>query len=42
MDINNVEQLERDDPSEDTWALTNRWKELIKPRDYRLTNETWR
>ena len=42
MDINKVQQLKCEDPSEETLTLTNRRKELAKPGDYRLTNVTWR
>ena len=33
-DSKRLEQI--DDPSEETSELTNRWKELTKPEDYRL------
>ena len=43
MDIKKVEQLEREDPSEETLTLTNkRMKEIVKSVDYCLTNGTWR
>ena len=35
MDIRRVEQIEKEDHSEDTLNLTKRWKELVKPGEYR-------
>ena len=40
MDIKKVEQLELDDSFEETLTLINRWKDLAKPADYRVTNGT--
>ena len=38
MDIGRREQTEKEDPSEKTLNLTNRWKELVKPKEYRTSN----
>ena len=37
-----VEQLEKQDPSAETLALTNGWKKLVKQNDYKLTNGDWK
>ena len=37
-----VEQLEKQDPTAEILALINRWKELVKPNDYRMTNGVWK
>ena len=42
MDSKEIEQLEREDPSTETLALTNRWEELVKPKYYKLTNGIWK
>ena len=42
MDYKKIEQLEKEDPTAETLALTNRWKELVKPNDYKMTNEAWK
>ena len=42
MDIRRVEQIERDDASEETQQLTNRWKNLDKPREFRTSNVVWK
>ena len=42
MNIKKIEQLKRQDPTAETFALTNRWKELVKPNDYRMTNRVWK
>ena len=31
MDIRRIEQIEKENPSEETLSLTKRWKELVKP-----------
>ena len=41
MDIRRIEQTETDDPSGETLQLTNRWKELVKPGEYRTSNGVW-
>ena len=38
MDIRRIEQVAREDPSEETKNLTNRWKELTTPEEYRTSN----
>ena len=42
MDYKNIEQLEREDPTAETLALTSTWKELVKPNDYKMTNGVWK
>ena len=42
MDIIIIESIEKDDPSEDNIRLTTRWKEIVKPGDYRFTQGQWR
>ena len=42
MDYKKIEQLEKDDPTAETLALTNRWKELVKPKNYKMTNGVWK
>ena len=42
MDIRRIEQIEADDPSEETQQLVNRWKELVKPGEYRLSKGNWK
>ena len=42
MEIKTIESIEKDDPSEDTLRLTSRWREIIKPGDYRFTQRQWR
>ena len=42
MDIHRIEQIEADDPSEETLQLTNRWNELVKPAEYRTSKGTWK
>ena len=42
MDIRRIEQIEREDPSEETLTLINRWKELVKPGEYRTSNGVWK
>ena len=37
MDIKNIEQLEGQDSTAEPLALSNRWKELVKPNDYMMT-----
>ena len=38
MDIRRIEQIEKEDHSEETSNLTKRWKELVKPGKYRTSN----
>ena len=33
--------MEKDNTAE-TLALTNEWKELVKPNDYKMTNGVWK
>ena len=42
MDIETIECIEKDDPSEKTMRLTTRWKEITKPGDYRFTQGQWK
>ena len=42
MDFRRIEQIERDDASEETQNLTNRWKEVVKPGEYRTSNGVWK
>ena len=42
MDIRCIEQIEADDPSEETLQLVNRWKELVKPEEYRTSKRSWK
>ena len=37
-DIRQIEQIEKEDLSEETLNLTKRWKELVKPGEYRTSN----
>ena len=41
MNIRRIEQIEKDDPSEETQNLTYR-KELVKPGEYRTSNGAWK
>ena len=41
MDIRPIEQIEKDH-SEETLNLTKRWKELVKPGEYRTSNGAWK
>ena len=36
-DIKKLEQVERPDPRAETLVLTSRWKKLVKPNNYRMT-----
>ena len=38
MDIRRVEQIEREDPSQETQNLTNRWRELVEPEKPQSNN----
>ena len=42
MDNRRIEQLETKDPSEETLQLTNSWKELVKPGEYRTSTGVWK
>ena len=42
MNIRPLEQIEKDDASEETQNLTNRWKELVHPGEYRTSNGVWK
>ena len=42
MDIRRIEQIEKEDRSEETLNLTKRWKELVKPGEYRTSNGVWK
>ena len=42
MDIKLIEQMERDEPSEETQILINRWKRLAKPGEYRTSKSVWK
>ena len=42
MDIRRIEQIEREDQSEETLILTNRWKELVKPEEFRTSKNVWK
>ena len=42
MDIKTIESIRKDDQSEDTLRLTNRWREITRPGDYRFTQGQWR
>ena len=42
MDIDTIESIEKDDPSEDKLRLTSRWRENTKPGDSRFTQGQWR
>ena len=42
MDIRRIEQIEKEDPSEERLNLTKRWKELVKPGEYRTSNGVWK
>ena len=42
LDYKKVEQLKQIDPSAETLALTNRWKQLVKPNDHKMTNGVWK
>ena len=42
MDYKKIEQLEKENPTAETLALTNRWKEVVKPNDYKMMNVVWK
>ena len=42
MDIRRIEQIEADEPSEETQQLVNRWKELVKPGENRTSKGNWK
>ena len=42
MEYKKIEHLEKEDPTAETLALTNRWKKLVKPNDYKMTNGVWK
>ena len=42
MDYKKYKQLEKEDPTAETLALTNRWKKLAKPNDYKMKNGVWK
>ena len=42
MDIRRIEQIEKEDHSEETLNLTKRWRELVKPGEYRTSNGAWK
>ena len=42
MDIRRIEQIEKEDHSEETLNLTKRWRELVKPGEYRTSNGVWK
>ena len=42
MDVRRIEQIEADDASEKTLQLVNRWKELVKPVEYRTSKGSWK
>ena len=42
MDIRRIEQIEADYPSEETQQLVIRWKELVKPEEYRTSKGNWK
>ena len=42
MDIKFIDSFEKDDPSADTLRLTTRWKEIVKPGDFRFTQGQWK
>ena len=42
MDFRRIEQIEADDPSEETLQLVNRWKELVKPGEKRTSEGSWK
>ena len=41
-DTKKLKQIERQDPRAETLALTNRWKQVVKPNDYRMTKGVWK
>ena len=41
MDLRRSEQIETDNPSEETLQITNQWKELVKPGEDRTSNRAW-
>ena len=41
-DIRRIEQIEKEDHSEETLNLTKRWKESVKPGEYRTSNGAWK
>ena len=42
MDIKLIEELERSDTSEETQELIHRWREIVKPGEYRLSGGRWK
>ena len=42
MDHKITETIEKEDPSEETFQLTKRWREISKPGDYRFSQGQWR
>ena len=40
MDLRTVESIEREDPTEESLKLTSRWKEIVKPGDYRYPKDS--
>ena len=42
MDLRRTEQIEEEDPSEESSELTSCWKDLTKPGDYRLSKGVWK
>ena len=42
MDVRRLEQIKKEDTSEETLNMTTRWKELVKPGEYRTSNGAWR
>ena len=41
MDIRRIEQIEKKDHSKEILNLTKRWRELVKPGEYRTSNGVW-
>ena len=42
LDNRRIEQIGKEEASEETLDLTNRWKEIIKPGEYRTSNGVWK
>ena len=42
MDANTINEIEPSNPTAETIELLNRWREIVKPGIYRLTEGKWK
>ena len=42
MDSKTIDQLEQNDTSEETVELIKRWREIVKPGEYRISGNRWK